>query len=125
VEWLALAVWALTAAVALPIGSAAFAAPPLGLVPPLGLAGLALSVIFAAGGADAAGLMWVAFGLAIAGAATTGVGAAQLIAAEEPGGPELGRAEEHASTFAGLAWPFFLATAGVCVLAALAADGTL
>jgi hypothetical protein len=125
VEWLALALWALTAAVALPIGRGAFAAPPLGLVPPLGLAGLALSVIFAAGGGDAAGLMRVAFGLAIAGAATTGLGAAQLIAADEPGGPEVARAEEHASAFAGLAWPFFLTTAGVCVLAALAADGTL
>lgn len=124
-EWFALALWALTAAVALPTGRAAFAAPPLGLVPPLGLAGLALSVIFAVDGGDAAGLMWVAFGLAIGGAATIGLGAAQLIAADEPGGLELGRAEEHVAAFAGLAWPFFLTTAGVCVLAALAADGTL
>lgn len=124
-EWLALALWALTAAVALPAGSAALAAPPLGLVPPLALAGLALSVIFAMSGGDAAGLMWVAFGLAITAAATTGVGAAQLIAADESGGRESGRGGEHASAFAGLRWPFFLTTAGVCVLAAQAADGTL
>jgi len=125
VEWLALALWALTAAVALPIGGGAFAAPPLGLVPPLGLAGLALSAIFAIGGGDAAALMWVAFGLGIAGAATSGAGAAPLLAEERPGGPELGRPEEHAAAFAGFAWPLFATAAAVSLLAALAADGTL
>jgi len=123
-EWLALAMWALVAAVALPAGAGAFAAPALGLVPPLGLAGLALSVIFAAGGAHSAGLMWVAFGLGLAGAVVTGAGAAQLIAEEQPGSP-IGRAEEHGSVFAGIAWPLFAVAAGVSVLAALAADGTL
>ncbi|MBS1870878.1 MAG: hypothetical protein JSS99_14585 [Actinobacteria bacterium] len=124
-EWLALAVWALAAAFALPAGAGAFAAPALGLVPPLGLAGLALSVIFAAGGAHSAGLMWVAFGLGLAGAVVTGAGAAQLIAEEQPGSPEIGRAEEHGSVFAGIAWPLLAVAAGVSVLAALAADGTL
>jgi hypothetical protein len=124
-EWLALAMWVLVAALALPIGSGAFAAPQLGLVPPLGLAGLALSVIFAIGGGDAAGLMWAAFGLGLAGAATTGAGAAALLADEMPGGAQRGRAEEHASAFAGAAWPLFLTAAGISLLAALAADGTL
>lgn len=124
-EWLALAVWALTAATALPTGSGAFAAPPLGLVPPLGLGGLALSTIFAIGGGDAATLMWVAVGLGVAGAATIGIGAVQLLAADTPGGPELGRAEEHASAFAGVAWPLFATAAAISLLAALAADGTL
>lgn len=124
-EWLALALWALTAAVALPVGSGAFAAPPLGLVPPLGLAGLALAVAFAIGGGDAAALMWTAVGLGAAGAATIGAGAAQLLSGDTFGGPDLGRAEEHASAFAGVAWPLFATAAAVSLLAALAADGTL
>ncbi len=123
-EWLALALWAVAAAVALPVGSGAFAAPPLGLVPPLGLAGLVLCVIFAAGGADAAGLMWVAVGLGVAASAVTGAGAAQLTAGEGPGGPA-GHAEEHASVFAGAAWPLLAVAGAISVLAALAADGTL
>ncbi|MGN6187635.1 MAG: hypothetical protein ACTHOE_01945 [Conexibacter sp.] len=122
-EWLALALWALTAPVAAPVGSGAFAAPPLGLVPPLGLAGLVLSAIFAIGGGDTAGVMWVAFGLGVAGTAVTGVGAAQLIAESEYG--DTGRAGEHASVFAGIAWPLFAISAGISLLAALAADGTL
>ena len=124
-EWLALALWALTAALALPIGGGAFAAPPLGAVPLLGLAGLALSAIFAIGGGDAATLMWVAVGLGAAGAAAIGAGAATLLAGDAPGGPELGRAEEHASAFAGAAWPLFATAAAIPLLAALAADGTL
>lgn len=124
-EWLALALWVLVAAVALPAGRGAFTAPALGLVPPLGLAGLVLSVLFAAGGGDAAGLMWIAWGLGIAGTAVTGAGAAQLIADEQPGSPALGRAEELGSVFAGIAWPLFVVAAVVSLLAALAADGTL
>lgn len=124
-EWLALAVWALTAAVALPVGSGAFAAPLLGVVPPLGLAGLVLSVIFTIGGGDAAALMWIALGLGAAGAAMIGASAAQLLSGETFGGPELGRTEEHASAFAGAAWPLFATAAAVALLAALAADGTL
>jgi len=123
-EWLALAMWVLAAAVALPVGAGSFSAPPLGLVAPLGVAGLALCVIFAAGGADAATLMWVAAGLGVAGAAVTGAGAAQLIAGEVPGSPA-GHAEEYASVFAGIAWPLLAVAGTISVLAALAADGTL
>jgi len=123
-EWLALVVWALTAAMALPVGSGAFAAPLLGVVPPLGLAGLVLSVFFTIGGGDAAALMWIALGLGAAGAAMIGASAAPLLSGETFG-PELGRTEEHASVFAGAAWPLFATTAAVSLLAALAADGTL
>jgi hypothetical protein len=125
VEWLALVVWALTAAVALPVGSGAFASPALGIVPPLGLAGLVLSAIFTIGGGDAAALMWIAVGLGAAGAASIGAGAAQLLAGETLGGPQHGRTEEHASAFAGAAWPLLATAAAVSLLAALAADGTL
>jgi len=124
-EWLALAMWALVATVALPVGGGAFAAPALGLIPPLGLAGLVLAVLFAAGGADAAALMWIAAALGLAGAALTGTGAGQLIAEEEPGSPALGRGEELASVFAGVAWPLFAVAAAISVLAALVAVGTL
>lgn len=124
-EWLALALWALTAAVALPVGSGAFAAPPLGLVPPLGLAGLVLSAIFAIGGGDTAALMWIAVGLGTAAAMAIGAGAAELLAGDAPGSAEPGRAEEHASGFAGAAWPLFATSAAISLLAALAADGTL
>jgi len=124
-EWLALALWILVAAVALPTGRSAFVAPPLGLVPPLGIAGLVLAVLFAVGGGNAAGLMWIAWGLGIAGSAVTGTGAAHLIAEQEPGSPPLGRAEEHSSVFAGIAWPLFTVAAAISLLAALAADGTL
>jgi hypothetical protein len=122
-EWLALAMWVLVALVALPVGRAAFAAPPLGLVPPLALAGLVLSIVFAV--RNGAALAWIATGLALAGAVLTGLGAAQLMEGE--GAPPPAAADEAgaASIFAGVAWPFFAATAGVSLLAALAADGSI
>lgn len=118
-EWVSIAVWALVALVALPVGSGAFAAPPLGLQPLLGLAGLVLAVLFAIDGA--APLAWVACGLGLLGAVTTGMGAAQLLA--DVG--DTGRAEEHAATFAGAAWPLYLTAAAMSLLAALAADGRI
>ena len=77
-EWVSIAVWALVAFVALPVGGGAFAAPPLGLQPLVGAAGLVLAVLFAIEGAAA--LAWVAFGLGLLGAATSGMGRARLVA---------------------------------------------
>jgi len=119
-EWVSIAVWALVALVALPVASGAFAAPPLGLQPIVGVAGLALSVLFAVNGN--APLAWVAGGLALFGAMTTGVGAAELIRGEDG---DIGRAEEHAATFAGVAWPLYAVALGMSALAALAADGAI
>ncbi|HEV7774326.1 MAG TPA: hypothetical protein VGO48_13685 [Conexibacter sp.] len=119
-EWVSVAVWALVALVALPVASGAFVAPPLGLQPIVGVAGLVLSVLFAVNGN--APLAWIAGGLALLGAVTTGVGAAELIGGEDS---DVGRAEEHAATFAGLAWPLYAVAIGMSVLAALAADSTI
>lgn len=116
---MAIAVWALVALVALPVASGAFAAPPLGLQPLVGVAGLALAVLFAIDGAAA--LAWVACGLGLLGAATTGMGVAQLLVDVGDTGP----AEEHAATFAGVAWPLYATAAAMSLLAALAADGTI
>jgi len=118
-EWVSIAVWALVALVALPVGGGAFAAPPLGLQPLIGAAGLVLAVLFAIDGAAA--LAWVACGLGLLGAVTTGLGTAQLLA--DVG--DTGRVEEHAATFAGVAWPLYATAAAMSLLAALAADGTI
>ncbi len=119
-EWVAISVWALVALVVLPVASGAFVAPPLWLQPLLGLAGLVLAVLFAIDGE--ATLAWVAAGLALLGAVTTGLGAATLIRGEDG---DIGRAEEHAATFAGVAWPLYAVAIGMSVLAALAADGKI
>lgn len=118
-EWVSIAVWALVALVALPVGGGAFAAPPLGLQPLIGAAGLVLAVLLAIDGAAA--LAWVAFGLGLLGAATTGMGTAQLLA--DVG--DTGRSEELAGTFAGVAWPLYATAAAMSALAAFAADGAI
>ena len=118
-EWVSIAVWALVALVVLPVGGGAFAAPPLGLQPLLGVAGFALAVLFAILGEAA--LAWAAAGLGVLGAATTGIGVAQLLA--DAG--DTGRAEELAATLAGAAWPLYLTAGAMSMLAALAADGTI
>jgi len=118
-EWLALVLWLVLLAVALPLGRGAFAAPPLGLQPPLAIAGLALAVLFAANGA--AGLAWAAFAVALAGVATLGAGAAQLIRDEETTDPAVG----YDAAFAGVALPLYGTLAGVMLLAALIANGSV
>ncbi|HEX4805887.1 MAG TPA: hypothetical protein VFU94_08300 [Conexibacter sp.] len=118
-EWLALATWAIVALAALPLGGGAFAAPPLGLQPPLALAGLVLSILLAANGSP--GFGWAAFGVAIAGTLTTAAGAAQLIGDEDPSSRTVGRT----AAFAGVALPLYGTAAAVSLLAALAASGGL
>jgi hypothetical protein len=118
-EWLALALWVVLLAVALPLGCGAFAAPPLGLQPPLAIAGVVLAVMFAANGA--VGLAWAAFAVALAGVATLAAGAAQLIGDEETTDPAVGRD----AVFAGVALPLYGTLAGVMLLAALIAHGSV
>jgi hypothetical protein len=118
-EWLALALWILLAVVALPLGRGAFAAPPLGLQPPLALAGLALSVIFAVDGLP--GVAWAAFGVALAGVVTLGAGAAELIRDEESTDPATARD----ATFAGVALPLYGTLAAVMAIAAWIAQGSI
>lgn len=118
-EWLALAVWVIVFAVALPLGRGAFSAPPLGIVPPLGIAGLVLAIVFAVDGV--AGVAWAGVAVGLAGVLSTGAGAAQLINDEEPASPVVA----HEATFAGIALPMFATAAGCSLLAALVANGTL
>lgn len=118
-EWLALALWLVLLAVALPLGRGAFAAPPLGLQPPLAIAGLVLAVVFAVDGV--AGVAWAAFGVAVAGVVTLAAGAAQLIRDEETRDPAVGRD----AAFAGVALPLYGTLAGVMLLAALIANGSV
>lgn len=118
-EWLALFTWVVLLAVALPLGRGAFAAPPLGLQPPLAIAGVVLAVLFVANGA--AGLAWAAFAVALAGVATLASGAAQLIRDEESSDPAVGRD----AVFAGIALPLYGTLAGVMLLAALIANGSV
>jgi len=119
-EWLALGVWLIVLVAALPLGAGAFAAPPLGLQPPLAIAGLVLAILFAIGGD--AGLAWAAFGVGIAGTVTTGAGAAELIADEQdPSSRTAGRT----AAFAGVALPMYATAAAVSLLAALEANGSL
>ena len=118
-EWLALGLWLVLLAVALPLGRGAFAAPPLGLQPPLAIAGVVLAVVFAAGGR--AGVAWAAFGVAVAGVITLAAGATQLIRDEETTDPAVGRD----AAFAGVALPLYGTLVGVMLLAALIANGSV
>lgn len=118
-EWLALGTWTLVLLAALPLGGGAFEAPPLGLQPPLAIAGFVLAVLFAVDGA--AGLAWAAFGVGVAGTLTTGAGAAELIADEDPASSRVGRL----AVFAGVALPLYGTVAAVSLLAALDANGSL
>lgn len=118
-EWLALGVWIVVAVVALPLGQGAFSAPPLGLQPPLAIAGLVLAIVFAVDGV--AGVAWAGVAVAGAGVLTTGAGAAQLIADEQPASPSVA----NAAALAGVALPLYATAAACSLLAALAANGSL
>jgi len=118
-EWLALGVWLIVLVAALPLGAGTFQAPPLGLQPPLAIAGFALAILFAIDGV--AGLAWAAFGVGIAGALTTAAGAAALVGDEDP----VSRTAGRTAAFAGVALPMYATAAAVSSLAALAANGSL
>ncbi len=118
-EWLALGLWVFMALVAIPLGHGAFSAPSLGLQPVLGIAGLVLAVLFAAGGA--VGLAWAALALAVLGVVTVAAGAVQLVRDEAPSS----RTVEHEATLAGVALPLYATVAAVTLLAALSATGSI
>lgn len=118
-EWLALGTWTIVLLAALPLGAGAIEAPPLGLQPPLAIAGFVLAILFAVNGGP--GLAWAAFGVAVAGTLTTGAGAADLIDDEDPSSRTAGRT----AALAGVALPMYATAAAVSLLAALEANGSL
>jgi hypothetical protein len=117
-EWLALGVWILVAAIGLVLTRCAFAAPMLGVQALAGAAGLGLCILFIVhdGGLT---LAWGAFAAAIVGLVAVGLGAATLTADTHGIGPAGQRAEERAASLAGVELALYLAATGVALLLAL------
>ena len=77
--WVVLAVWALVALVALPLGRHAFTETPLlGLQALIALAGLALAIVYVAGSPDEA-IAWIMAGLGVLGAIVVGLAGVWLM----------------------------------------------
>jgi hypothetical protein len=119
VEWLALGIWIIVVAVALPLGSGALSgAPTLGLQAIAAVAGLVLCILFIADEQrDTAA--WVAFALALVGAAAVTAGAARLLSGEHQSTPAGQRAQELQASLAGAALPLYATAAFVGILMAL------
>jgi hypothetical protein len=115
-EWVALLVWVLVAALALPVaGGLLSGIPGLALQVVAALGGLGLCIVFiAVGGATWAG--WVAFGLACLGIAADTHGAAALLGETRTLSADLQAAEELEAGLLGAQLPLF----GVAALVSLA-----
>ena len=118
-EWLALAVWILVAAVGLALTRGTLAAPTLGLQAIAGVTGLVLCVLFIVhdGGI---GLAWGAFAAAVVGLVAVGAAGATLASEEHGIGPAGQRAEERAASLAGVELALYIAATGIALLMALA-----
>lgn len=110
--WVVLAVWAVVAAVAIPLGRHALSeTPALGLQAALALAGLALAIVYVAG-SDSRALAWVLAGIGVLGAIVVAVAAAWLTADRPGSDPATQAGEETDALLAGVELTLF-ATAGL------------
>jgi hypothetical protein len=118
-EWLALVIWVILAAVGIPLAAlVGVASPTLGLQAVAVGAGLALCVLFIALAGGSA-LLWCGVGVALVGLVAVAVGSARLTSGDRSVSVVGQRAEEHAALLAGIQGPLFGLVAGVSVLAAL------
>jgi hypothetical protein len=115
-EWVALVVWAVIAALALPVaGGLLSGIPGLGLQVVAAIGGLGLCIVFIAlDGADWAA--WIAFGLACLGIAADTHGAGALLSETRSVSADLQDAEELEAGLLGAQLPLF----GVAALVTLA-----
>jgi hypothetical protein len=115
-EWVALLVWVIIAALALPVaGGLLSGIPGLGMQVVAAIGGLGLCVVFiAVGGAEWAA--WIAFGLACLGIAADTHGAEALLSDTRSLSAELQGAEELEAGLLGAQLPLF----GVAALTTLA-----
>jgi hypothetical protein len=115
-EWVALGVWILVAALALPVaGGLLSGIPGLGLQVVAAIGGLGLCIVFiAVGGAAWAG--WIAFGLACLGIVVDTNGASSLLSENRSISGGLQGAEELEAGLLGAQLPLF----GVAALTSLA-----
>ena len=117
-EWLAIILWGLVAGLAAPIGGGALmGAPSLGIAPLCGIGGLVCTLLFMIFGGEA--WAWIAFGLAVAGAASVWLGAWRLVDETRPATWASGTSDETIALLCGAAGPLFLVEAGVALLVAL------
>jgi hypothetical protein len=118
-EWLALVVWIILAAVGIPLAAlVGVAFPTLGLQAVAVGAGFALCVLFIAL-ADGSALLWCGVGVAMVGIVAVAIGSARLTSGDRSVSVVGQSAEEHAALLAGIQGPLFGLVAGVSVLAAL------
>ena len=115
-EWVALGVWSLVAALALPVaGGLLSGIPGLGMQVVAALGGLALCIVFVAGH-GAAWAAWIAFGLACLGIVADTHGATTLLSNTRSISGDLQGAEELEAGLLGAQLPLF----GVAALTSLA-----
>lgn len=116
-EWLALAVWLIIVAIALPLGlGAVLGRISLGIQAIAAIGGFALLIVICIEGLSA--VAWVALGLAGLGALSTGVGAIGLTS--ESGAPMgFAAAEEQQAGLAGAQIIFYLVAVLITLLVAL------
>jgi hypothetical protein len=100
-EWVALVVWVLVAAVGLPLGQGALVSPALGLQALTSLGGLVLIALFIISDGRV-GFAWGSLACGVVGTIALTVGAARLISEERPVSAAGVRAEEIDAFLAGL-----------------------
>ncbi|HTR89496.1 MAG TPA: hypothetical protein VMG62_05240 [Solirubrobacteraceae bacterium] len=120
-EWLAIVIWLLIAALALPLGGgAALGRGSLAVQAIAGVGGFALLAIYVIVGTNPATLAWVACGLGVLGVLAMAVAAAGLTSDHEGGGlVGLEGLEEHVALLAGVQLPLFAVAALFTMLVAL------
>jgi hypothetical protein len=120
-EWLAIVIWLLVAALALPLGGgAALGRGSLAVQALAGIGGFALLVVYVVVGDNPATLAWVACGLGVLGLLAMAFAAAGLTSDHEGGGlVGLEGMEEHVALLAGVQLPMFAVAALITMLVAL------
>jgi len=118
-QWLALTLWVIVAAIALPLSlGAAYGRPSLGMQAVAAVGGLGLSIAVCDGAPLS--LAWWGVGCGAVGVLSVSVAAASLTAEREGAVPiRMGGAEEHAAGLAGLQLVMVTTTTIVMALVAL------
>lgn len=117
-EWVALVMWAIVAAIAMPLAAGAiFGRGSLGLQALAAFGGLALTIIICINGVGP--IAWVAFGLAGLGAVTTAAAAAGLTSEQGYAVAGIQAVEEQQAGLAGVQLILFLTLIPIALMLSL------
>lgn len=117
-EWVAVSIWGIVAAIALPLAAgAAFGRGSLGLQALAAFSGLALTIVVCVNGVGP--IAWVALGLACLGAVTTATAAAGLISEQSYAVAGVQAIEEQQAGLAGAQLILFLTLIPIALMVAL------